>query len=208
MQPVSRSGTFRNREKGEDMNGWRPGNPSLTLAADRTEPTNSNYADATADPADDSVPKHHIGDHPNPLMIDGEPFDVSLEVGFLLRRVQQRVTSLFQQRMKDFDLTPTQFSSLCKMAEIDEVSQNQLGRLVNLDPATNQGVVRRLMKRGLIARRDDPNDRRRSLLRITEQGRALLSDCLPIASRVSPAILKPLSETEREQLLDMLKRLG
>ena len=190
------------------MNGWRPGDPSLTLAADRTEPTNSHYADDTANHADASVSTHQPGDHPNPLNIDGVQFDVSQEVGFLLRRVQQRVTSLFQQRMKDFDLTPTQFASLCKMAEIDEVSQNQLGRLVNLDPATNQGVVRRLMKRDLIARRDDPNDRRRSLLRITEQGRALLADCLPIASRVSPAILKPLSEDEREQLLDMLKRLG
>ena len=178
------------------MNGWRTDDQSLTMAADH----------AVTDGHHDEVTNQASAD--NPLMLDAGQFDVSQEVGFLLRRVQQRVTSLFQQRMKEFDLTPTQFASLCKMAELDEISQNHLGRLVNLDPATNQGVVRRLMKRGLIARRDDPNDRRRSLLRITDEGKSLLSQCLPIASRVSPAILKPLSVEEREQLVDMLKRLG
>ncbi|MEO0391909.1 MAG: MarR family winged helix-turn-helix transcriptional regulator [Pseudomonadota bacterium] len=190
------------------MNGWHADDQSLALSADHLD-------QQVASPSHD---RHSTARHgamgkgregaDNPLMIDGQQFDVSQEVGFLMRRVQQRVTSLFQQRMKDYDLTPTQFASLCKMAEIDEVSQNQLGRLVNLDPATNQGVVRRVMKRGLIARRDDPNDRRRSLLRITQDGRNLLVDCLPTASRVTPAILKPLSQEERVQLLDMLKRLG
>ena len=147
-------------------------------------------------------------DPDNPLLLNGAAFDVSQEVGFLLRRVQQRVTSLFQQRMKDYDLTPTQFASLCKMAEIEEVSQNHLGRLVNLDPATNQGVVRRLIKRGLICRRDDPNDRRRSLLSLTDQGRELLVECLPTASRVTPAVLGPLSPDERVEIVRLLKKLG
>ena len=135
-------------------------------------------------------------------------FSLDDEVGFLVRRVHQRVTALFQERMRDHDLTPTQFSSLCKMAETGEVSQNQLGRLVNLDPATNQGVVRRLQKRGLIQRRDDPNDRRRSLLTLTDQGREVLVACMPAASRITPSVLKPLNSEERALLMDMLRRLG
>lgn len=136
-----------------------------------------------------------------------EEFSICEEVGFIVRRVHQRIGSIFQDRMKPFDLTPPQFSALCRMSEYAELSQNQLGRLVNLDPATNQGVVRRLLKRGLIERRDDPNDRRRALLSLTDSGRDLLAQCMPVARRVSPTVLKPLTTEEQATLLELLRRL-
>jgi len=187
--------------EGEVMNAWNQDGRSVFAAADGLHTPSEKTL------ADKDVGGNH-GSGCGACTSDAEIFDVDSEIGFMIRRVHQRISSIFQERMKTYDLTPPQFSSLCKMAEQGEVSQNQLGRLVNLDPATNQGVVRRLMKRGLIDRRDDPNDRRRSLLSLTDSGRELLAACMPAAKRVSPAVMKPLNEEEQKQLLAMLKRLS
>ena len=50
------------------------------------------------------------------------------------------------------ELTPTQFAALVKVHDIGQVSQNQLGRLTAMDPATIQGVIQRLEARKLIER--------------------------------------------------------
>jgi len=92
------------------------------------------------------------------------------QVGHLLRRAHQRHTAIFQATIGDDQLTPLQFAALMKLADVDETSQNQLGRLTAMDAATMQGVIKRLIARGLILRRPDPDDRRRLLLTLTEDG--------------------------------------
>lgn len=127
------------------------------------------------------------------------------QVGFILRRVQQRHTSIFQEHIND--LTPTQWATMVKLREAEALSQNHLGRLTAMDAATMQGVVRRLMDRGLIARRADPTDRRRLLLCLTPPGRALVEGKTAGAFAISRETLSPLLPKEREILLRLLRRL-
>ena len=77
-----------------------------------------------------------------------------------------------------------------------------------MDPATIQGVIRRLAERALIADRPDPRDRRRTLLRLTTAGRALVVGLLGAGFAVSDETLAPLSAAERETFLGLLRRLG
>ena len=64
-----------------------------------------------------------------------------------------------------------------KTVQLGRITQNHLGRLAAMDPATIQGVVRRLIGRGLIRRGRDPMDRRTAVLEPTEAGVALISQC-------------------------------
>lgn len=129
------------------------------------------------------------------------------QIGHLLRRAHQRATGIFQSEIGDAQVTPTQFAALVKLAEDGEVSQNRLGRLTAMDPATIQGVVRRLAGRGLVEQRADPDDRRRTLLRLTLEGRTLVDGLLPNGPRVSAVTLEPLDEGEQATLLRLLRRL-
>jgi len=129
------------------------------------------------------------------------------QVGHLLRRAHQRATAIFLARIQDAQITPTQFAALAKLAEEGELSQNHLGRLTAMDPATIQGVTRRLKARGLIAGRADPKDGRRTLLRLSNKGVRLANGIIPKGLGVSEGVLEPLSKAEQKQFLRLLKRL-
>lgn len=134
-------------------------------------------------------------------------YTVEQQIGYLLRRAHQRATAVFQANIGDPGTTPTQFTSMVKLGEHGELSQNLLGRMVGLDKATTQGVVRRLRDRALIAARPDPTDGRRTLLRLTQAGEQMLARLVANGPRVSAETLKPLDEGERRMLLSLLSRL-
>lgn len=129
------------------------------------------------------------------------------QVGHLIRRAHQRHTALFIAMIGDEQVTPTQYAALVKLYEMGELSQNHLGRLTAMDPATIQGVIRRLTGRKLISHRPDKNDKRRRCLSLTSGGRELVERLLANGPKVSKATLDPLSPAEQQQFLALLKRI-
>jgi MarR family transcriptional regulator, lower aerobic nicotinate degradation pathway regulator len=127
-----------------------------------------------------------IADDLTDTLID---FNVEDHVGFLLRRAHQRHVAL-------------------RTVQAGRTTQNLLGRLAAMDPATIQGVVQRLIARGLIERGRDPMDRRTAVLEPTEAGIALITRLVDCARKVHEAALAPLSAQERDQLLALLRKMG
>lgn len=134
-------------------------------------------------------------------------YRIEEQVGYLLRRAHQRASAIFQVSIGDPNITPTQYSSLVKLNEYTELSQNLLGRLVGMDKATMQGVVRRLKERGLVDSRPDPGDARRTLLSLTTEGQRLVNKLLINGPAVSRETMKPLSAQEQRQLLELLSKI-
>ena len=135
-------------------------------------------------------------------------YALEAQVGHLLRRAHQRATAIFLAAMQEHQVTPTQWAALAKLRDEGSLSQNHLGRLTAMDPATIQGVVRRLRTRGLITRSADPSDRRASVLAPTEPGIALVEATLPAALAISEATLAPLDPAERRIFLQLLQRMA
>ena len=142
---------------------------------------------------------------PSPAEIEG--YVLEDQVGHVLRRAHQRHTAIFQEGIGDLQLTPTQFAALAKIHALDGVSQNQLGRLTAMDPATIQGVIQRLEARRLIRRAPDPKDKRLAVLRLTEEGAEVAARAIARAAVITEETLAPLSPRERQQFLALLKRL-
>ncbi len=129
------------------------------------------------------------------------------QVGHVLRRAHQRHTAIFQEGIGDLQLTTTQFAALAKIHALGGVSQNQLGRLTAMDPATIQGVIQRLQARHLIRREPDAKDRRLSMLRLTPEGTEVAARAIARAVAITEETLAPLSPRERQQFITLLKRL-
>ena len=135
------------------------------------------------------------------------PYRIEEQIGYLLRRAHQRASSIFQMTIGDPNITPTQYSSMVKLNEYRELSQNLLGRLVGMDKATMQGVVRRLKDRGLVDSRPDPGDARRTLLSLTTEGQRLVNKLLINGPAVSRETLKPLNGQEQRHLIELLSKI-
>jgi DNA-binding MarR family transcriptional regulator len=135
------------------------------------------------------------------------PYRIEEQIGYLLRRAHQRASSIFQVSIGDPNITPTQYSSMVKLNEYTELSQNLLGRLVGMDKATMQGVVRRLKERRLVDSRPDPGDARRTLLSLTTDGQRLVNKLLINGPAVSRETLRPLTVQEQRHLLDLLSKI-
>ena len=100
-----------------------------------------------------------------------------------------------------------QYGALVKIHDLGEVTQNLLGRSVAMDPATIKGVVSRLEERDLIARKQDPDNRRRVLWRLTPKGKKLVKRAIPRGEHITDETLAPLSEEERTVFLRLLDKL-
>ncbi|HZP78235.1 MAG TPA: MarR family winged helix-turn-helix transcriptional regulator [Pseudolabrys sp.] len=146
---------------------------------------------------------------PRPEGSSGEQHGYVLDdqVGFLMRVAMQRHTSIFMSRMIE-GLTQTQFAALAKLLEVGACSQNHLGRLIYLDAATIKGVVDRLQARGLVTTCNDPNDRRRRAVALTDKGRQITQEACGIATRITAATLEPLSLEERQVVCKLLGKLS
>lgn len=138
---------------------------------------------------------------------DVENYRVEDQVGFLLRCVHQRATEIFNSTMARHNVTPTQFSVLAKLSDLGSVSQNQLGRLTAMDPATTSGVVGRLIARGFVLQSPAPEDARLVLLSLTASGKAAVADMKADAVDVSRRTLEPLTPEESTALLAALSKI-
>jgi MarR family transcriptional regulator, lower aerobic nicotinate degradation pathway regulator len=136
-----------------------------------------------------------------------ERYVLDEQAGFLMRIAMQRHTSIFTSRMIE-GLTQTQFAALAKLYEVGPCSQNYLGRLIYLDAATIKGVVDRLHLRGFVTALNDPKDRRRRAVALTDRGRQVTEAAMLVAAEITAATLTPLTADEQRLIAKLLRKLG
>jgi DNA-binding MarR family transcriptional regulator len=128
------------------------------------------------------------------------------QVGYILRQASQRHASIFAARIPE-QLTTTQFATLVRLQEVGPCSQNKLGRLTAMDAATIKGVTDRLIQRGFVEAKVDPDDGRRRMLALTSAGLEVVARAIPAGLDISAETLEPLDPGEREQFMKLLKKL-
>ncbi|MBD0256731.1 MAG: MarR family transcriptional regulator [Cytophagales bacterium] len=110
-------------------------------------------------------------------------------------------------RAADLPITPEQFRILTELWTQDGITQIELAARGKRDRASITRIVDLLEEKGLIARHDDPNDRRVKLICLTPPGRALEQKARPAAQRAIAATLAPLTAEERQALTALLEKI-
>ncbi|WP_262700120.1 MULTISPECIES: MarR family winged helix-turn-helix transcriptional regulator [Streptomyces] len=137
----------------------------------------------------------------------GGAVDLNTHPGHLARRLQQ-AHSLLWGAMVSEETTSPQFAVVNALIEKPEIDQRTLSEHVHLDRSTIADLVARLARRGLLERVRDPNDGRRNVLRLTEEGIRLHRKLVTRTARMNRVFLAPLDETERETLLRLIARVA
>src|SRR6266705_975273 len=85
---------------------------------------------------------------------------------------------------------------------------NTIGPKVWLTPGSISVAVDRLVKKGLVARKDHPDDRRVRQVQLTPKGRALITRGFREHAAAMEDAVNALSKNARLTLLRLLKKLG
>jgi MarR family transcriptional regulator, 2-MHQ and catechol-resistance regulon repressor len=85
---------------------------------------------------------------------------------------------------------------------------NTVGPKVWLTPGSISVAVDRLVKKGLVSRKDHPGDRRVRQVELTAKGRALITRGFREHAAAMETAVSVLSKKERLTLLRLLKKLG
>jgi len=62
--------------------------------------------------------------------------------------------------------------------------------------------------RGFVTALNDPKDRRRRAVTLTERGRTVTEAAMTVASEITAATLGPLTADEQRQITKLLRKLG
>ena len=137
--------------------------------------------------------------------------NVSDMAGHLIRRLNQHSTQVFAlgAQRAGFDLTPVQFAAMDTIAANPGIDQAGVAAHIAYDRATIGGVIDRLEQKGYVSRNVSPEDRRRRAVWLTDQGKAILQDILPVVTNLQDTILPGLDPAERARFLELAgKALG
>jgi len=128
-------------------------------------------------------------------------------LGYLTRRLEQRITQEYEVHGDKPKLTRAQFVVLSAAVLIPEMEQAELALVVGYDRATTGVVVAKLESLGLISRARSDRSRRGWLVKATPTGEKIIEGQLGKLEAIQGAILAPLEEAERLTLLHLLSKL-
>lgn len=125
----------------------------------------------------------------------------------LLHRAGQCAGDLFAAEVKRGGLTPRQFAVLVAISLDEGVSQTELVNRTGIDRSTLADIVRRMLRKGLIARRRTRADARVYSVRLTDAGRSALRDAKPAAEQAESRLLSALEPERRAEFMETLSRI-
>jgi DNA-binding MarR family transcriptional regulator len=97
-----------------------------------------------------------------------------------------------------------QFLVLSYLAERDGVAQQDLGEVIGIDPNNLVLLLNELEDADFALRRRDPEDRRRHIVELTDNGRAALRRAERARETIEDEVLGALDADEREELHRLL----
>ena len=128
----------------------------------------------------------------------------------LIQHLGREMTAMLEQKIRPFGLAEAEFRVLTTLFSQPEGVAHPSDLCVRAlqSPANMSRISDALVSRDLITRVLSVHDRRRMVLRITEQGEALVRQLLPKLSGPLRELLMEFPESEQQQLIARFKRLG
>ncbi len=122
----------------------------------------------------------------------------------LTNTVSRSLARSYEER---FGLSNPQWRVMAVLGHESELSANQVAERTVMDKVSVSRAVATLVAHGRVLRSVDPQDRRRSLLRLSRSGRAVYRRIVPLARAYERELVAALGARERRMLDGLLERL-
>jgi DNA-binding MarR family transcriptional regulator len=135
--------------------------------------------------------------------LDLEHF-VPYRLSVLSNRVSQTISGIYHQR---FGLAVTEWRTMAVLGRYPDLSAGEVAERTAMDKVAVSRAVARLLERGFIQRETHGDDRRRSVLALSEAGFVVYDQVAPMTLECERQLLSQLSDDERAQLDALLSKL-
>jgi DNA-binding MarR family transcriptional regulator len=140
------------------------------------------------------------------LVIDGSP--LAGLVGYAVRRVQLALFQDIVNVLQSHKIRPAQFSVMALLEANPGVTQSSLAQALGVDPPRMVNLIHDLEEQGLALRVRCKQDRRSHGVFLSKKGETLLAELKTLVEASDRHMTHRLSAAEREQLLELLGRVG
>jgi len=124
--------------------------------------------------------------------------------GFILHDVARLLRTTYDRRVRDLDLTRSQWWVLTHLFRKDGITQSELAETLELEKPSLGRLLDRLEGKGWVRREACPSDRRAKRIFLTEAADAPMQVMREIASGVREDALSGLSSDDRDHFVDTL----
>lgn len=134
-------------------------------------------------------------------------FSTADQVLVAIRKIIQRIDINSRSLVKRVGLTGPQLIILQAVTRSEPVAIGEVAKAISLSQATVTGIVERLEKRNLVMRERSLEDRRKVMVKATDEGRALLTSAPPLMQEAFVDKFNDLDDWEQAMILSSLQRL-
>jgi MarR family transcriptional regulator, temperature-dependent positive regulator of motility len=135
---------------------------------------------------------------------------MSLDIPFrgILSIVVRNHFIFMNRELKHLELTEGQVPCLIIISKKSGITQDDLAKMFHIDKGTIARAIRKLEEGGMINKVQDPVNRRRYLLSITEKGENVIPVILEAEKRWEDIIFKGFSDEERSFMMEGMRKLA
>ena len=132
----------------------------------------------------------------------------ALKLLVVLSRAHAAIDAHTSEQVTRHGLTITEFAILEVLYHRGPLLLGEVQRRILVSSGGVTYLVDRLQQKGLVERRECPNDRRARYAALTPEGEALIARIFPEHAQCILRAMGGLSDAERREAIDLLRRLG
>ena len=132
------------------------------------------------------------------------------ELALLIDRFMRRIHFSLQSKAHSFDTSnvgPGGGIVLLTLAEMGRPSLHELTTRVARDKSQMTRTIKSLESKGLVERNSSEHDARVGLVTVTKLGESVVEDLRVALAETIDEILDPITDTEKTELKDLMKRV-
>ena len=131
--------------------------------------------------------------------------DLETHLGYWLRYVSNHVSQAFARKVEARGVTVAEWVVLRELYDADDALPARIAERIGMTRGAITRLADRLLAKALIERRDNPQDGRSQLLRLSETGRALVPELARLADRNDAKFFDHLTPDDRARLEQILR---
>lgn len=126
-------------------------------------------------------------------------------LGYLLKHAQLRFSEIAGAALAPLGISGREAAVLRAISAQPPGSQGEAARRMGVDRTTMVALIDELEAKELVRRRQDPGDRRRNVVELTDSGRSVVSLADDAVARAEREFLRPLPAGEAERFRKSLR---